>query len=194
MFDLESVETVIPGVVTAANGDGTVDCRPIIRKVASNGVFDLVNPTIGGVPLMKLGGGNAEFSFPAKAGDRVLLVAFSRDASKWKKSESDDIVPGSCSGFTLNDIVAVPIVKAASEGAAKIRVTEDGNIVLTPGEGGSVISEADVCVRGKLMATDEVSAKCLEIAGKFDDSLASHLSTHTHMTSVGPSSPTTPGV
>lgn len=192
-FDAESVETVIPGTITAVNADGTVDCRAAIRKVLRNGVFDLENPSIPGIPLMKLGGGYAEFSFPAKVGDGVLLVAFSRDSTKWKSEGGDDVIPSSCSGFSLNDLVAVPIVRETTEGAAKIRVTEDGDIVLSPASGRKVVSEADLCVKGKVMATDEVSAKCTEAAGTFIDATAIHLSTHLHSTAVGPSSPPTPG-
>lgn len=192
-FDAENVETVIPGVVTAANGDGTVNCRPVIRKVLGNGVFDLENPAIEGVPLMKIGGGNAEFSFPAKAGDHVLLVAFSRDSEKWKKEGGDDIVPSSCAGFSLNDLVAIPIVRYAEKCSAKIRVTEEGDIVFTPASGRKIISEADLCIKGKVLATDEVCAKCSETAGTFIDATAVHLSSHIHSTAVGPSSPPTPG-
>lgn len=192
-FDAESVETVIPGVITTVNGDGTVNCRPVIRKVLSNGVFDLENPSIEGIPLMKIGGGNAEFSFPSKVGDHVLLVAFSRDSGKWKKDEGDDIVPSSCSGFSLNDLVAVPIVRDTEKCSAKIRVTEEGDIVLAPASGRKIISEADLCVKGKVLATDDVSAKCTEAAGTFIDAMAVHLSSHIHSTAAGPSSPPTPG-
>ena len=186
-MELENIETVIPGVVTKVN-DSTVDVRAVIRKVAPNGVIDIVNPVMKKVPLMKIGGANAEIFFPSKVGDQVLLVAFSRDASKWKKSDQDDIIPSSSSGLTLNDLIAIPFVKKTKDGAAKILVTKDGDIVFKPADGRKVISEADLVCKGNILATKDVAAKCTELPnGEVTDlPVAIHLSTHFHASAVGP--------
>ena len=191
-FTLENIETTLPGVIVKVNGD-TVDCKSCIRKVAPNGVIDVVNVTFPKVPLMKLGGANAEFTFPSKVGDQVLLVAFSRDSAKWKKTGDDDVIPDSATGLTLNDLVAVPFIMHSKSSSAKIQVTEDGDIVMTPADGRMVISESDMLVEGKVYATDEVSAMCQYIGGEVLDAAATHLSTHKHGSAVGPTSQPLPG-
>ena len=192
-MDLENIETVLPGVVTNV-GDGVVDCKTCIRKVAPNGVLDVVNFDIPKIPLMKLGGANAEITFPTKEGDQVLLVALSRDSSLWKKDYGDDVIPESSSGLTLSDFVAVPFIASKkAEGAAKIRVTEDGDIVMTPKSGRKIISAADVLVRGNVQTTGDVVAGVVESGETVVDTAAIHLKTHIHPTGVGPSSAPTPG-
>ena len=156
MLDLENIETVLPGVVTKV-GDGVVDCKTCIRKIAPNGVLDVVNFAIPKIPLMKLGGANAEITFPTKKGDQVLLVALSRDSSLWKKDYGDDVVPESSSGLTLSDFVAVPFIASKkAEGAAKITVDDDGGIQVTNAGGGSIVMDGDsgkVTINGHLEVT-----------------------------------------
>ena len=193
MFSLENIETTIPGVIEAVNDDGTVDCKPCIRKVAPNGVIDVVNPTIPKVPLMKLGGANAEFTFPSKKGDQILLVAISRDSELWKKDFKDDKIPESSSGLTLNDFVAVPFVasKWGEGGKAKITVTDDGDIVMTPASGRRVVSDADLLVRGKVQSTDDVQAGVTEAGDEVIATGGVSLQFHTHPTAA-PGGPSTP--
>lgn len=191
MLDLENIETVLPGVVTAV-GNGTVDCKTCIRKVAPNGVLDVVNFAIPKIPLMKLGGANAEITFPTKEGDQVLLVAFSRDSSLWKKDYSDDSVPESSSGLTLSDFVAVPFIASGKvEGSAKIRVTDDGDIVMTPATGRRVVSDADLLVRGKVQSTDDVQAGVTEAGDEVIATGGVSLQFHMHPTAV-PGAASTP--
>lgn len=193
MFTLENIETALPGVITAVS-DGTVDCKICIRKVAPNGVIDLQNFTLPKIPLMKLGGGNCEITFPSKVGDQVLLVALSRDSELWKKDYSDDVIPESSSGLTLSDFVAVPFIATKkTEGTAKIRVTNDGDIVFTPASGKKTIVESDVVFKGKLQATDDIVAGVTEVGDEIVETSAVHLLTHIHPTAVGPSSSPTPG-
>lgn len=193
-LEIENVETAIPGVITKVNGDGTVDCRASIRKVLPNGVFDLENSPIPGIPLMKLGGAAAEFTFPSREGDHVILLAFSRDASKWRTEADDgDVVPDSASGLSLMDLVAIPFVKAPREAAARVCVTEDGDILFTPADGRKTICDSDFICRGDVLSIGEVAAKCVEAAGEISDASAIHLSTHLHPTAVGPSSAPTIG-
>lgn len=155
-MDLENIETVLPGVVTKV-GDGVVDCKTCIRKIAPNGVLDVVNFDIPKIPLMKLGGANAEITFPTKEGDQVLLVALSRDSSLWKKDYGDDVIPESSSGLTLSDFVAVPFIASKkAEGAAKITVDDDGEIHVTNAGGGSIVMDGDsgkVTINGHLEVT-----------------------------------------
>lgn len=193
MFSLENIETVLPGVVTKV-GDGVVDCKTCIRKVAPNGVIDVVNFAIPKIPLMKLGGANAEITFPTKEGDQVLLVAISRDSSLWKKDYSDDVIPESSSGLTLNDFVAVPFVaEKKHSGSAKIRVTDDGDILFAPASGRQVISDTDLLVRGKVRSTGDVVAGVTEAAEEVVETGGISLQTHMHPTAViGPASPPTP--
>lgn len=189
-MDLENIETALPGVIEKVNGDGTVDCKPCIRKVAKNGVIDVANPTIPKIPLMKLGGANAEFTFPSKKGDQVLLVGISRDSEKWKKDLKDDAIPESSSGLTLNDFVAVPFVaEKKHSGSAKIRVTDDGDILFTPANGRQVISDTDFLVRGKVRSTGDVVAGVTEVSEQVIETGGVSLQTHMHPTAVpGPAS------
>lgn len=193
MSSIENIETALPGVIEAVNDDGSVDCKPCIRKVAPNGVFDVVNPTIPKVPLMKIGGANAEFTFPSKKGDQVLLVAISRDSELWKKEFKDDNIPESSSGLTLNDFVAVPFVasKWGEGGKAKIRVTDDGDIVMTPASGRRVVSDADLLVRGKVQSTDDVQAGVTEAEGEIVATGGVSLQLHMHPTAA-PGAASTP--
>lgn len=194
MLDLENIETALPGVIEKVNGDGTVDCKPCIRKVAKNGVIDVANPTIPKIPLMKLGGANAEFTFPSKKGDQVLLVGISRDSEKWKKDLKDDAIPESSSGLTLNDFVAVPFVaEKKHSGSAKIRVTDDGDILFKPASGRQVISDTDLLVRGKVRSTGDVVAGVTEAVEEVVETGGVSLQTHMHATAVpGPASLPTP--
>ena len=194
MFSLENIETALPGVIEKVNGDGTVDCKTSIRKVAPNGVVDVVNPTIPKIPLMKLGGANAEITFPSRKGDQVLLIGISRDSEKWKNGFGDDSIPESSSGLTLNDFVAVPIVaeKWGDGASAKVQVTEDGDIIMTPKDGRKVISASDLLVRGKLQTTGDVVAGVQEVGDVIVEvGVATSLKTHTHLTAT-PGTPSTP--
>lgn len=155
-MDLENIETVLPGVVTKV-GDGVVDCKTCIRKVAPNGVVDIVNFAIPKIPLMKLGGANAEITFPTKVGDQVLLVAISRDSSMWKKGYPDDVTPESCDGLSLSDFVALPFIASKkAEGAAKIRIDDDGGIRISNAGGGTIVMDGEsgkVTINGHLEVT-----------------------------------------
>lgn len=155
-MELENIETVLPGVVTKV-GDGVVDCKTCIRKVSTNGIVDIVNFAIPKIPLMKLGGANAEITFPTKAGDQVLLVALSRDSSMWKKGFPDDVTPESCDGLSLSDFVAVPFIASKkAEGAAKIRIDDDGGIQISNAGGGTIVMDGEsgkVTINGHLEVT-----------------------------------------
>ena len=155
-MELENIETVLPGVVTKV-GDGVVDCKTCIRKVAKNGVVDMANFSIPKIPLMKLGGANAEITFPMKVGDQVLLIALSRDSSLWRKGYPDDVTPESCDGLSLSDFVAVPFIASKkAEGAAKIRIDDDGGIQISNAGGGTIVMDGEsgkVTINGHLEVT-----------------------------------------
>lgn len=155
-MELENIETVLPGVVTKV-GDGVVDCKTCIRKVAPNGVVDMANFSIPKIPLMKLGGANAEITFPTKVGDQVLLVALSRDSSLWRKGYPDDVTPESCDGLSLSDFVAVPFIASKkAEGAAKIQIDDDGGIQVSNAGGGTIVMDGEsskVTINGHLEVT-----------------------------------------
>lgn len=155
-MELENIETVLPGVVTKV-GDGVVDCKTCIRKVATNGIVDIVNFAIPKIPLMKLGGANAEITFQTKVGDQVLLVALSRDSSLWRKGYPDDVTPESCDGLSLSDFVAVPFIASKkAEGAAKIQIDDDGGIQISNAGGGTIVMDGEsgkVTINGHLEVT-----------------------------------------
>ena len=152
MFSLENIETALPGVIEKVNGDGTVDCRPCIHKVAPNGVIDVVNPAIPKIPVMRLGGSYAEFDFPVKKGDQVLLLGISRDSEEWKLTGKDDVVPESSSGLTLNDLVAVPFVGPnAPRGAVKFTIGDNGSVTIENGHGNvQMAQDGTVTINGHL--------------------------------------------
>jgi hypothetical protein len=106
---------------------------------------------------MKLGGANAEITFPTKEGDQVLLVALSRDSSLWKKDYGDDVVPESSSGLTLSDFVAVPFIASGkAEGATKIAVDDDGGVQIENAGGGTIVMDGEsgkVTINGHLEVT-----------------------------------------
>lgn len=155
-MELENIETVLPGVVTKV-GDGVVDCKTCIRKVAPNGAIDMANFSIPKIPLMKLGGANAEITFPTKVGDQVLLVALSRDSSLWRKGYPDDVTPESCDGLSLSDFVAVPFIASKkAEGAVKIQIDDDGGIQISNAGGGTIVMDGEsgkVTINGHLEVT-----------------------------------------
>lgn len=128
----ENFETAIPGVVSSKNSDGTVDVKPSIIKMSSNGVFDTENASIPSVPVLSLGGGQFFFSLPINVGDSVILIALSRDSTKWKKSDWDkEIIPSSCSGNTLCDFVAVPLCfKKKNNVKTTIEIDGDGAVTI----------------------------------------------------------------
>lgn len=194
MLKLENIETCLPGVVTEV-GDGVVTCKTCIRKVCSNGILDVLNLEIPNIPLMKFGGANAEITFPIKKDDQVLLLAFSRDSDSWKKDYSDDVVPDSCTGLSINDFIAIPFVaENKRNGKAKIRVTDDGDIEFTPASGRKVISSSDFLCRGKVMAIGDVVAGVQEVNEQIIDQLAIKLMTHIHKSAAGPTDPPQPAV
>lgn len=115
------METALPGVITAVDGGGYVTVRPLIRKVETNGVPDLTNPEIPGVPLMRPGTGKVAVTLEPSAGDFVLLLFMSRDVTEWALGGGDadtDVTPECCGGNRLTDCVAVQLGRTSCDSDA----------------------------------------------------------------------------
>lgn len=76
---------------------------------------------------------------------------------------------------------------------SSLYLKDDGSIVATPASGKPFLVDGDVNVIGNVFSTKEVAAKCVSTPEGFVDVGAIHLSTHSHASAVGPTSPPTPG-
>lgn len=194
---MEDFETAVPGVVERVNADGTVDARPSIRNVLKNMQLEPTDPKTGrlrpvqGIPVLWPGTAAAVAKFELAEGDPVLLVASSRDLRTWKEggwASEDPYSPPSFAGNDMNSLLAVPL-RLESHGTASPKTTvtigRDGSVKVECGnveiDAASVRISGELEVGGSVKADGEVTAN----AG----TLPVNLSTHAHMTAVGPSDP-----
>ncbi len=194
---MEDFETAVPGVVEKVNSDGTVDARPSIRNVLKNMQLEPVNPKTGrlrpakGVPVLWPGTASALARFELAEGDPVLLVSSSRDLRTWKEGGWDSESPYSPTSFAGNDMnsmLAIPL-RLERHGTARpktvVTVKRDGSVKV---ECESIDIEAEsVKISGELEVGKGVSAGGEVTANA--RTLPVNLSTHAHMTAVGPSDP-----
>lgn len=194
---MESFETAMPGLIAKVNDNGTVDVTPSIRNCLSNmqlqnGGGDL--EPIPEVPVLWPGTANAVIKMELKKGDPVLLVASSRDLSKWAQGDWGEgpFNPLSFSGNDLNDLVALPMRRP--DGAAvktTIEIKADGKVNITTNE--IEFKAAKLRVTGKIEADGEITTN----AAGYPVALSGHM----HPTAVpgspsvpNPSTPSDPGV
>lgn len=194
--EMETFETAMPGNVAKVNEGGTVDVRPSIRNCLSNMQLEPTQKdgqlrTINNVPVLFPGTASAIVKFELQEGDPVLLVASSRDLSEWKDGDwvhGLPCTPRSFAGNDLNSLLAIP-VRMESHGDKKPKITvivkNDGSVRVECGkieiDAGNVKISGELEVGKGVKAGGEVTANA--------DTLAVNLSTHTHMTAVGPSDP-----
>lgn len=194
--EMETFETAMPGNVAKVNEGGTVDVRPSIRNCLSNMQLEPTQKdgqlrTINNVPVLFPGTASAIVKFELQEGDPVLLVASSRDLSEWKAGDwvhGLPCTPRSFAGNDLNSLLAIP-VRMESHGDKKPKITvtvkNDGSVRVECGkieiDAGNVKISGELEVGKGVKAGGEVTANA--------DTLAVNLSTHTHMTAVGPSDP-----
>lgn len=194
---MEDFETAIPGVVERVNDDGTVDARPSIRNVLKNMQLEPADPKTGrlrpakGVPVLWPGTATAVAKFELAEGDPVLLVASSRDLRTWKEGGWDSgkpYSPPSFAGNDMNSLLAVPLrLERHGKSSPKTVVTvkRDGSVRVECGK--IEIDAESVKISGELEVGKGVKAGGEVTANA--DTLPVNLSTHTHMTAVGPSDP-----
>ncbi len=194
---MEDFETAVPGVVERVNADGTVDARPSIRNVLKNMQLEPADPKTGrlrpakGVPVLWPGTAAAVARFELAEGDPVLLVASSRDLRTWKEggwASDAPYSPPSFAGNDMNSLLAVPL-RLERHGTASpktvVTVKRDGSVKV---ECGKIELDAEsVKISGKLEVGKGVRAGGEVTANA--DTLPVNLSTHTHVTAVGPSDP-----
>ena len=194
--EMETFETAMPGNVAKVNEGGTVDVRPSIRNCLSNMQLEPTQKdgqlrTINNVPVLFPGTASAIVKFELQEGDPVLLVASSRDLSEWKAGDwvhGLPCTPRSFAGNDLNSLLAIP-VRMESHGDKKPKITvtvkKDGKVEI---ECESVeIDAVNVKISGELEVGKGVKAGGEVTANA--ETLPVNLSTHTHMTAVGPSDP-----
>lgn len=189
---MEGFETAFPAVVERVNGDGSVDVTPSVRNVLKNMQVepdgDDGKPLhVEGVPVLWPGSSSAVVRFELSEGDPVLCVASSRDLREWVAGGEDNgpYSPKSFAGNDLNDLVAIPVTRGKGSRRTTVTVGKDGTVRV---ECDSVVIDAErVDVSGELTVGKNVRA-----AGEVTamaKTLPVNLSTHTHMTAVGPSAP-----
>lgn len=190
---MEGFETAFPGVVRRVNGDGTVDVTPSVRNVLKNMQVEPDGKDgrplpVEGVPVLWPGTATAVARFELAEGDPLLLVASSRDIREWVSGgeESGPYTPKSFSGNDLNDLVAIPLTMGSRKRrTTTITVKRDGTVKI---ECESVeIDAGNVKISGELEVGKGVKAGG-EVTANVE-TLPVNLSTHTHMTAVGPSDP-----
>ncbi|MBR6450540.1 MAG: phage baseplate assembly protein [Fibrobacter sp.] len=78
---------------------------------------------------------------------------------------------------------------------SSIILKKDGSVMIKTNTGKPLRVEGDVHVVGKVLSTDEIAAKCKDVpqVGLMDTPPAVHLSSHSHNSAVGPTSPPSPG-
>lgn len=205
--EMETFETAMPGTVSAVNADGTVDVRPSVRNCLSNMQYEPADsdgklPAVRSVPVLWPGTAETLVKFELAEGDPVLLVASSRDLREWKEGGWENggkaYVPKSFSGNDLNDLLAIPVRReshGSSEPKVKLTVNRDGSVEMEcrsvslkadsldlSGDlsvGGNSSVKGDSEVGGSVSADGEVTANAKV--------MPVNLSTHIHMTAVGPS-------
>lgn len=193
---METFETGLPGTVSKVNSDGTVDAVPSVRNSLANlqqecGGGEI--PPMRSIPVLWPGTAAAAVKFELAEGDPVWLVSGSRDQSVWADGDwadaaDDPFRAPSFGGNDLNSLVAIP-VRRESHGktAPKTTVTigRDGKVTVECDE--MSIKAESVKVSGELEVGKSVKAGGEVTANA--GTLPVNLSTHTHMTAVGPSDP-----
>ena len=190
---MEGFETAFPGVIRRVNGDGTVDVTPSVRNVLKNMQVEPDGKDgrplpVESVPVLWPGTATAVARFELAEGDPLLLVASSRDIREWVSGgeERGPYTPKSFSGNDLNDLVAIPLTMGSRKRrTTTITVKRDGTVKI---ECESVeIDAGNVKISGELEVGKGVKAGGDVTANA--ETLPVNLSTHTHMTAVGPSDP-----
>lgn len=179
---LNSFETAVPGEIVDVRKDGRVDVKPSIRKMVTSGVIDTFDALVRGVPVLQIGFSGFSFDLELKKGDSVILLFFSRDATKWKTRKWGDSDPTSPFANDLNSCVAIPFVRPDS--GAKVVVKIDGDGVVTI-DSDKVKITGDVFVDGTIVSRTDV------VVGQGVGPGVS-LSQHMHPCPVGTTSAPTP--
>lgn len=81
------VNTVQPVEITAINGDGTVNVKPLLQNKTTNG--DVLHPVeIYNIPILSLKGNNCSLVFDVAVGNQGLLIAGQYDITDYKKTKA----------------------------------------------------------------------------------------------------------
>lgn len=103
---IRRINTCIPGVITAYNTeDGSVNCRPTIKKFAGLETFDIVE--FERVPVVYSSGGGYSLTFPLTEGDPCLILFSQVDLDNWS-TFLEDMAPNSPRQFDLSDSICLP--------------------------------------------------------------------------------------
>ena len=179
---LNSFETAVPGEIVEVRKDGRLDVMPSIRKMVTSGVIDTFDALVRGVPVMQIGFSGFSFDLELKKGDSVVLLFFSRDASKWKARKWCQSDPISPLANDLNNCVAIPFVRPDSGAKAVVKIDKDGIVTF---DSSRVKFTGDMYVDGNIISRKDV------IVGEGVGPSVS-LAQHTHPTAVGPTAEPTP--
>lgn len=81
------VNTVQPVEITAINGDGTINVKPLLQNKTTNG--DVLQPVeIYNIPVLTLKGNNCSLVFDVAVGNQGLLIAGQYDITDYKKTKA----------------------------------------------------------------------------------------------------------
>lgn len=139
-FDMMSrdINTCIPGVVERKNSDNTVEVKPAIKKVYSDGrVVEL--PLLLDVPVLYPFSSKFSLSWPLEKGDPVIVIFSQRSIERWK-SRGGVQLPGDRRHHDLSDGFCLPC--GAYKGQQTVDtsdfVMEYGDAIITMKESGQV--------------------------------------------------------
>lgn len=110
----------LPGQVEVANGDGTVDVQPLLKRTIRNADGEKETerlPVIPAVPVVWPCAGGYRMRAPLAKGDTVLLVFCDRDPAAWRALDTV-ADPGDEGLHGLSGAVAIPGVLSAAKDEA----------------------------------------------------------------------------
>ena len=104
----ECVHTAMPGRVTAVNGDGTIDVKPLIKKTGIRG-NQIEYPVLPSVTVLL--NENSVLSVEMSVGDVVLLIFSEGSLENWT---GENVANGSYHRkFSLADGFAMPLISSS---------------------------------------------------------------------------------
>lgn len=165
---LREDERVLPAEVVKVNGDGTVDVKIPIDKIAvdtTSGKEQRFKRAVRSrVRCFTLKNGNWSFFIPIHVGDRGVIIAFDRDCRSFFEAKGMDSAPKTFSIFSFDssfflpcNFFGAPVTKENSENV--LVKYKDKDFVTMDGDNNNITFFGDVIVKGKLDVEKEAEFK-----------------------------------